>query len=189
MKGFLLGLAVEQRRRTTQKSPYLGSISLYIFALIVIFIYHDMIYNYCIVIVIVICYIFALQKNKRKNHNLHCITFQLKHLHVTCVVARNHGMPANPTQLSKNAVLHQCRFSYTAETSTNKSTMFAKRCLPQNQCSSHDLHECKDFKHAAKETKVTCVVTCCGEDLCNPAVLLRVSYPLILLLLSLVFSI
>ena len=69
------------------------------------FIYHDMIYNYCIVIVI--CYIFALQKNKRKNHNLHCITFQLKHLHVTCVVARNHGMPANPTQLSKNAVLHQ----------------------------------------------------------------------------------
>ena len=107
MKGFPLDLAVEQRRRTTQKSPYLRSISLYIFALIIIFIYHDMIYNYCIVIVIVICYIFALQKNKRKNHNLHCITFQLKHLHVTCVVARNHGMPANPTQLSKNAVLHQ----------------------------------------------------------------------------------
>ena len=85
-------------------------LGLYLYTSLLLLLYlFTIIWFIIIILLLLLLFVISLlcKKNKRKNHNLHCITFQLKHLHVTCVVARNHGMPANPTQLSKNAVLHQ----------------------------------------------------------------------------------
>ena len=72
--------------------------------------------------------------------------------------------------------------------SDNRETMFVRGCLPQSQCSGSLLPACEDLQKSGEKLKVTCDVSCCGQDLCNSQVMLN-SAALCLLAMFLIHAI
>lgn len=66
-------------------------------------------------------------------------------------------------------------YEKTEASSGKKETMFARSCLPHSQCSSSLLPACKKLQKSGDKMKVTCHVSCCGEDFCNSQVKLNSS--------------
>lgn len=78
------------------------------------------------------------------------------------------------------------KFSYeVTRSSSNQQQNFGRGCLPQSQCSSSLFPACKRLAQDAKiddKLKMTCHVSCCGEDLCNSQVKLNSSRVLFLVI-------
>ena len=56
------------------------------------------------------------------------------------------------------------------KSTTQQKQLFARACVSQDQCSSSQLPACKDLEKSGTKMKITCHVSCCGEDLCNSQV-------------------
>jgi len=97
----------------------------------------------------------------------------------------------NTTKTTCNFNDARCvKYSYEKKDANSHNTekMFARGCLPQSQCSSSLLPACKDLQKSGDEIKVTCNVSCCGEDLCNSQVMLNSSV-LFLLVIFLIYAV
>jgi len=99
----------------------------------------------------------------------------------------------NTTKTTCNFTDARCvKYSYEKKEANSHNTekMFARSCLPQSQCSRSLLPACKDLQKSGDEIKVTCNVSCCGEDLCNSQVMLNSSvlFLLVIFLIHAVFK-
>ena len=70
----------------------------------------------------------------------------------------------NLTSIQCDPTHDRCvKYNYDAWSGTNKSSIMARDCLQGDQCSSSHLQSCRNVQ----ATKMTCLVKCCGTDLCN----------------------
>jgi len=80
----------------------------------------------------------------------------------------------------------QYNYEFTKTSPSQQETKFGRRCLPQSECSSSLFPACKSLAEDAQEddnVKLTCHVSCCGEDLCNSNVKLNSSFLVLAIML------